>query len=155
MKYQYSKIELLRVVLRPKSAGPCLSGATRLRGVVYQSLISDPNFFSELNHKFINLCNFPLTNQQLINQLMINLLFAGLQISNLGLVTVLLYPGTITVWCLRLGRPWKYVWIKKTFPSHVKTTKVVFASRAQNDIKMGAWNHTTSTNMKETHTHMI
>ena len=75
-----------------KSAGPCLPGATRLRGVVNQSLISYPNCFSIFHHQFINLCKFPLTNQQLIHQLVINLLFAGLQVSNLGLVTVLLYP---------------------------------------------------------------
>ena len=53
-----------------------------------QSLISYPNCFSIFHHQFINLCKFPLTNQQLIHQLVINLLFAGLQVSNLGLLTV-------------------------------------------------------------------
>ena len=33
-----------------------------------------------------------MINQQLINQLLINLLFNGLQVSNLAIVTVLLYP---------------------------------------------------------------
>ena len=75
-----------------KSAGPCLPGATRLRSMENHSLISYPNLFSIFHHQFINLCKFPLTNQQLIHQLVINLLFAGLQVSNLGLVTVLLYP---------------------------------------------------------------
>ena len=69
-----------------------MPGATRLRRVENQSLISYPNCFSIFHHQFINLCKFPLTNQQLIHQLVINLLFAGLQVSNLGLVTVLLYP---------------------------------------------------------------
>ena len=66
------------------SAGPCLPGATRLRGMENQSLIPYPNCFSIFHHQFINLCKFPLTNQQLTNQLVINLLFAGLQVSNLG-----------------------------------------------------------------------
>ena len=33
-----------------------------------------------------------MINQQLINQLLINLLFAGLQVSQAGVKTVLLYP---------------------------------------------------------------
>ena len=91
------------------SAGPCLPGATRLRRMENQSLISYPNCFSIFHHQFINLCKFPLTNQQLIHQLVINLLFAGLQVSNLGLVTVLLYPlvhqfTTHHVHVLNLGR---------------------------------------------------
>ena len=94
------------------SAGPCLPGATRLRRMENQSLISYPNCFSIFHHQFINLCKFPLTNQQLIHQLVINLLFAGLQVSNLGLVTVLLYPlvhqfTTHQVHCLKFGWSWK------------------------------------------------
>ena len=85
-----------------------MPGATRLGRMVNQSLISYPNCFSIFHHQFINLCKFPLTNQQLINQLVIDLLFAGLQVSNLGLVTVLLYPldrqfTTHQVHCLNLG----------------------------------------------------
>ena len=91
---------------------PLLAGATRLRGMENQSLISYPNCFSIFHHQFINLCKFPLTNQQLIYQLVINLLFAGLQVSNLGLVTVLLYPlvhqfTLHQVRCLNLGWSWK------------------------------------------------
>ena len=79
-----------------------------------QSLISYPNCFSIFHHQFINLCKFPLTNQQLIHQLVINLLFAGLQVSNLGLVTVLLYPledhfTFHQVHALNFGRSWKSV----------------------------------------------
>ena len=96
------------------SAGPCLPGATRLRRIENQSLISYPNCFSIFHHQFINLCKFPLTNQQLIHQLVINLLFAGLQVSNLGLVTVLLYPlvhqfTTQHPGSLNFGRSWKSV----------------------------------------------
>ena len=94
------------------SAGPCLPGATRLRRMENQSLIFYPNCFSTFHHQFINLCKFPLTNQQLIHQLVINLLFAGLQVSNLGLVTVLLYPldrqfTTHQVGALKFGWSWK------------------------------------------------
>jgi len=50
-----------------------------------------------------------MINQQLINQLLINLLFAGLQVSQAGVKTVLLYPldqqFTLNqVHCLNFGR---------------------------------------------------
>ena len=44
------------------------------------------------NQQLINLYQFSMINQQLINQLLINLLFAGLQVSQAGVKTVLLYP---------------------------------------------------------------
>ena len=103
-----------------------MPGATRLRRVENQSLISYPNCFSIFHHQFINLCKFPLTNQQLIHQLVINLLFAGLQVSNLGLVTVLLYPldrqFTINLaWSLSLGwsrKSMKFQCISNTPENH-------------------------------------
>jgi len=61
------------------STGPCLPGATRLRGIVYQSLFSYPQCFSTFN-------------QLVINQLLINPLFAGLQVSNLVIGTGILDP---------------------------------------------------------------
>ena len=59
----------------------------------------------------INLYQFSMINQQLINQLLINLLFAGLQVSKLVIVTVLLYPldshFTLNLACsLSLGWFW-------------------------------------------------
>ena len=78
------------------SAGPCLSGATRLRGTAYQSLISYPNIFSNISSP---VHQFPLTNQQLINQLVINLLFAGLQFSHLVI------GGLLDSWCRAPGQP--------------------------------------------------
>ena len=76
-----------------KSAGPCLPGATRLRGKSYQSLISYPNVFSIFNQQLINLYQFSKINQQLINQLLINLLFASLQVSKLVLILFTVPPG--------------------------------------------------------------
>ena len=62
------------------SAGPCLPGAIRLRRVVLQI-----TFIPDFYQRFFNNC-------YLMTYRSADLCFEGLQVSNLGLVTVVLYP---------------------------------------------------------------
>ena len=133
-----------------KSVGPCLPGATRLRGIAYQSLIFHPNGFSIFNQQLIDVHQFPLINQQLANQLAINLLFAGLQVSKLVIVTVYCTPGAsyylppgvfsqLGVVPVRQGNSLKFWAISQT----LKIIKLIFQDpkSVPNEVQTRIWNH--------------
>ena len=71
---------------------PACQGPPGWEGRSVQSLISYPTFFQYSISSWSIFISVSMINQQLINQLLINLLFAGLQVSQAGVKTVLLYP---------------------------------------------------------------